>query len=123
MIYEFINKNHLPEISQMYIEAFNAPPWNEKWTSEIVHKRLLQMMNCEGFIGLVSFTDRVISGMILGNVEYFYNSTHFNIKEFCVRLHLRETGIGTHLLNEHIIPTIKPSFLIKCFCFICTGCK
>ena len=100
MLYEFINENHLPEISKMYIEAFNAPPWNEKWTSEIVHKRLLQMMNCEGFIGLASLKDNVVNGMILGNIEYFYNCTHFQIKEFCVAMHLRKTGIGTQLLSE-----------------------
>jgi GNAT superfamily N-acetyltransferase len=100
MIYELINKSHLPKLSKMYIEAFNAPPWNEQWTTETVNKRLRQMMNCEGSIGLVSFKNNSLNGMVLGNIEYFYDCTHFDIKEFCVRLSLRKTGIGTQLLNE-----------------------
>ena len=100
MVYELINESHLSEISRMYIEAFNAPPWNDQWTIDSINKRLRQMMNCDGFIGLVCFNDNLLSGMILGNVEYFYDCTHFNIKEFCVRLSLRGTGIGTQLLNE-----------------------
>ncbi len=58
------------------------------------------MMNCEGFFGLVCFQETLVCGMILGNSEPFYDCTHFNIKEFCVRLNLRGTGIGTELLNE-----------------------
>lgn len=100
MNYEVITKSHLPEIAKMYVEAFNAPPWKDKWTIETVSKRLVQMMNCEGFLGLICLEENVICGMILGNMEYFFDCNHFNIKEFCVRLSLRGTGIGTQLLNE-----------------------
>jgi ribosomal protein S18 acetylase RimI-like enzyme len=100
MNYEIINKKHLPQIAEMYIEAFNAPPWNDNWTNELVMKRLLQMMNCEGFFGLACFDADMICGMILGNHEVFYNCMHFNIKEFCVSLNLRGKGVGTNLLRE-----------------------
>ena len=100
MVYEIMNREHLLEISEMYVQAFNAPPWNDKWTAESVTARLLQMMNCDGFYGLVCLNDNSICGMILGNKEIFYDCIHFNIKEFCVRLDLRSTGIGTELLSE-----------------------
>ncbi|MGL5436114.1 MAG: GNAT family N-acetyltransferase [Lachnospiraceae bacterium] len=100
MVYEIINESHLPQITEMYVEAFNAPPWNDKWTDELVTKRLLQMMNCEGFYGLVCFNEEQICGMILGNHEVYFDCIHFNIKEFCVRLHLRGKGIGSDLLKE-----------------------
>jgi len=100
MIYEPINESDLPELSTMFVEAFNAPPWNDRWTSETATKRLRQMMNCEGFIGLACYKDKILSGMILGNIEHYFDCTHFHIKEFCVRLNLRGSGIGTQLLNE-----------------------
>ena len=34
MNYEMIDKSHLPEIAKMYVEAFNSPPWNDKWTGD-----------------------------------------------------------------------------------------
>jgi len=100
MIYEPINENHLPEIIPMYIEAFNAPPWNDRWIKETATARLRQMMNCEGFMGLVCYKDKLLSGMILGNVEHYFDCTHFHIKEFCVGLSLRGSGIGAELLSE-----------------------
>ena len=98
--FTFIEKSHLSEIAEMYVEAFNAPPWNDEWTIETASKRILQMMNCEGFSGLACFDDNLLCGMILGNMEYFYDGIHFVIKEFCVRLNRRGTGIGSNLLNE-----------------------
>ncbi|MCL2674572.1 MAG: GNAT family N-acetyltransferase [Defluviitaleaceae bacterium] len=100
MRYEIMNRLHLAEISEMYVEAFNAPPWNDKWTVDLVTKRLSQMMNCEGFYGLLCFDNNELCGMILGNHEVFFDCMHFNIKEFCVQLNFREKGVGSALLQE-----------------------
>ena len=99
MTYEEMNIGHLAEISKMYVESFNAPLWNDKLTAETAYKRLHQMMSCDGFMGLVCFKDGLLSGMILGNTEHYFDCTHFNIKEFCVRLSLRGCGVGTQLLD------------------------
>lgn len=99
MIYEPITETHLPEIVKMYIDAFNAPPWNDKWSRETATKRLRQMMNCEGFMGLVCYKDNILCGMILGNVEHYFDCTHFHIKEFCVDPSLKSTGVGSQLLH------------------------
>jgi hypothetical protein len=32
MIFEPMQKEHLTELAKMYVEAFNAPPWNDQWT-------------------------------------------------------------------------------------------
>ena len=99
MEYRRINESHLAEITEMYIEAFNAPPWNDRWTAETAAKRLRQMMHCDGFIGLASFTGTILSGVILGNIEYFYDRTQFHVKEFCVHPRFSGAGIGTSLLR------------------------
>lgn len=100
MRYEIFEAVHLEKVVEMYVEAFNAPPWNDKWTTECATKRIVQMMNCEGFYGLVCFDEEHVCGVILGNHEIFFDCTHFNIKEFCVRLNLRGKGIGSELLKE-----------------------
>ncbi|WP_026478498.1 GNAT family N-acetyltransferase [Alkaliphilus transvaalensis] len=97
-----LKKEDIPELAELYVEAFNAEPWKDQWTVERASKRLLQMLNCEGFYGLVASEDDKLIGMILGNHEYFYDGMHFNIKEFCVDLKLRKSGVGSALLNEFL---------------------
>lgn len=103
MIYENLQYKHINELSILYQDAFNAPPWNDQWTLESASKRLMQMLKCDGFYGLVSYKNNKIVGMILGNHEYFYDGIHFNIKEFCVDIQLRGNGFGSALLNEFLI--------------------
>lgn len=100
--YKELTKEHIREIAEIYVDAFNAEPWNDEWTIESASKRISQMINCEGFDGLVMYEDETLIGMILGNHEYYYNGIHFNIKEFCVDLKLRGQAIGSRLLEEFI---------------------
>jgi len=102
MIYKDLKKEHIKELSKLYMDAFNSDPWNDEWTLESASKRLLQMINCEGSYGLVCYENGDLIGMILGNHEHFYNGMHFNIKEFCVDINLRKNGFGSALLEEFV---------------------
>ena len=100
--YKELTKEHIKEIAKIYVDAFNSEPWNDEWTTESASKRISQMINCEGFDGLVAYEDDKLIGMILGNHEYYYNGMHFNIKEFCVDLKIRSKGMGSKLFEEFI---------------------
>lgn len=100
MKFEEINLLDIEEIAGMYVETFNAPPWNDGWTIETASKRLHQMINCEGFYGLKAYLHGELCGMILGSEEQFYNGVMFNAKEFCVKNEMRNRGIGTKILAE-----------------------
>ncbi|MEG2354022.1 MAG: GNAT family N-acetyltransferase [Clostridium sp.] len=100
MIFKELNLENLDEVLGLYVESFNAPPWNDKWTEEIVKKRLKQMLSCEGSYGLVCFEDTKAVGMILGNHEYSYDCMDFQIKEFCVDHNEKGKGIGKRLLEK-----------------------
>lgn len=102
MIFKDLQKEYIPELAKLYVDAFNSPPWNDEWTIESASNRLLQMINCDGFDGLICYENNNIIGLILGNHEYFHNGMHFNIKEFCVDIKLRGNGIGVDLLNEFL---------------------
>lgn len=100
MNYIEIKEIHLPELSEMYAETFNMPPWNDKWTIETASLRLRQMIRCEEAYGLMAENDGLICGMMLGAWEQFYTGKIFSIKEFCVRNDMRRQGIGSKLLEE-----------------------
>ena len=98
--YKELTTENIREIAEIYVDAFNSEPWNDEWTIESASKRISQMINCEGFDGLVAYEDEKLIGMILGNHEYYYDAMIFQIKEFCVDVKVKGTGIGAKLLDE-----------------------
>lgn len=101
MTFENMQLRHLPELAQLYVKTYNAPPWNDGWEADTVRQKLSQMMNCEGFLGIVSKDSHdTITGMIVGEKEIYYNCLQFFVKDFCVAHDLRGTGIGSELLKE-----------------------
>lgn len=98
--YEEITLHHLEGLASLYMETFNAEPWNDKWTIDTVTKRLHQMINTEDSYGLCAYYDNVLCGGILGCVEQFYDGQMFNLKEFWVKNGMRGQGIGSCIFAE-----------------------
>lgn len=100
MKFEEIDVTKIGELAQMYVETFNAPPWNDRWTIETASKRIQQMINCEDSYGLIAYDGAELCGMILGSEEQFYDGKMFNLKEFCIKNERRNQGLGTELYTE-----------------------
>lgn len=98
--YAEIQIGDLDEIAASYVETFNSPPWNDKWTFASARKRLQQMINTEDSYGLCAYQEDSLCGVVLGGMEEFYTGNVFNIKEFWVRNGMRGTGIGTAIYQE-----------------------
>lgn len=119
--YEITNKD-IEEVSKMYVECFNAEPWNDKWTEEIASKRLLRMLNYDGTYGVLCHEDGNILGMILGHEEYYYDGINFEIKEFCIRKDIQGKGIGIKLL-ENLEERLKEKGIKRIFLLTCLNNK
>lgn len=100
MVFEEIKKSDINNIARVYVKTFNAEPWNDKWTIETAYNRLMQMVNCEGFYGLMLKDCDDIIGIILGNHEFYFTGMQFLIKEFCIDPVFQGKGFGKDLLNE-----------------------
>lgn len=87
-------------VAELYVKTFNSEPWNDSWTIETATKRLTQMMDAQAAYGIMAYEDEMICGMILGSEEQYYNGPMFNIKEFCVRNDIRNSGFGTKIFKE-----------------------
>ncbi len=102
MIYKELEEKHIGEIAELYVRTFNAKSWNDSWTIESATKRLLQMLHCDGFYGIVCYENDKLIGLILGNHEYYYSGMHFNIKEVCIDVEMQGKGFGTSILEEFL---------------------
>ena len=120
MRFEKINLLDIEKLARVYVETFNSPPWNDEWTIETASKRLHQMINCEGFYGLMAYQDDELCGMILGSEEQFFDGVTFNIKEFCVNNEMRNRGIGTKIFEE-FEKKLKEKYITKIFLFTSTS--
>lgn len=116
MVFEEIKNADLNNIAKVYVKTFNAEPWNDKWTIELAHNRLMQMASCEGFYGLLLKDADKIIGIILGNQEYYFTGMQFVIKEFCIDPDFQGKGLGKNLLSE-FSARLKEKGIIEIYLF------
>lgn len=100
LMYEEMAETHLDELATLYVETFNAAPWNDERTFETARKRLQQMFHTEDSFGLCVYRDGRMCGAVLGAMEQYFDCVMFNVKEFWVKNEMRGQGIGTGLFAE-----------------------
>lgn len=94
-----IESKELRECAKLYVNVFNAEPWNDKWTTETAYKRLHDIYASPGFVGIKYIEEGIIKGAVFGNCEQWYEGMHFNIKEMFVTNELQGKGIGSKILK------------------------
>jgi GNAT superfamily N-acetyltransferase len=92
-------KQQLEPCAELYKAVFNGEPWNDEWTSLLAYRRLEDIYNSPGFIGVAAFVDQQIAGCIFGNIEQYYTGAYFNLKEMFVTTALQRQGIGQQLFE------------------------
>ena len=101
MAFAVLTEAHIPLLAELYVETYNAPPWNDAWTTPLATKRLDEMICCRDAYGLACLDDHgAIVGMVVGSSETYYNCTQFFIKDFFIIPAIQGQGFGTALLAE-----------------------
>ena len=101
MTFVELQEHHLPMIAKHYVETYNAPPWEDRWTEALALEKLEEMTDCSGAFGLVcQEDDGSFAGMILGNTEQYFDCKQFFVKDFFVPLALQGSGFGSALMAE-----------------------
>lgn len=101
---EQFNDNYLDECAHLLVAAFNAEPWNAKYTLDTARKELTWIQGVPGFVGLVSITDKLMA-FATGYREPDDVRVVFYLKTFCVGPDAQGTGVGSRLLSylkEHL---------------------
>ena len=100
LYYEEMTENHLDELAQLYVETFNADPWNDEWTFETARKRLQQLLHSEDSFGLCVYQSGQLWGAVLGVLEQYFDGPMYNLHEYWVKNEMRGKGIGSKLFAE-----------------------
>jgi len=95
---EQIRAEYLPSISQLFVDVFSNPPWDEYWELDWAYERLDWIYRSQGFRGyLAQDSDRPV-GAIMGHFVPFQGKKGFQIIEFLVEAEYQKQGIGSMLL-------------------------
>ena len=95
-----IENEEFKKYAELYVEVFNAHPWNDHWTIETAYKKLIDIYLSPGFLGYKYMEEEQIKGAVFGNCEQWYNGIHFNLKEMFVSTELQGKGIGRKMLEQ-----------------------
>lgn len=90
----------LEECAALYAEVFNAPPWNDSWTTETARLRLQDILQSPGCLGFGATTQGRLVACLLGNFEHYFRGPYFHLKEMCVAPACQRQGVGSLLLRE-----------------------
>lgn len=90
------------EIADLYIQTYQAPPWNEVYTSnKSVKEFILNHLNNNYFLGYVAIEEQRIVAASIGFKKPWPEGMEYYIDDFFVGLHHQNKGIGS-LLMSHI---------------------
>jgi aminoglycoside 6'-N-acetyltransferase I len=95
-----LTSDDLDACVSLYVETFNAPPWNESWRADDAAQRLSDFMAAPRAHGVcMTAPDAKLLGFAVGHLERSGTEDHFLLKEMCVRTREQRQGHGTRLLE------------------------
>ena len=106
-----LKRTDLSRCASLYVQTFNAKPWNDHWTVPAARKRLQDILDTPGFYGLVITAGDNLIGAVLGNIERWYDRHHYNLKEMFVQPDLQGSGIGTRIMTRACGDLLKRNVL------------
>lgn len=98
VLVEGFRSSDLSDAAALFVRTFNAPPWNDNWSVESAVKRLRDIAETPGSIGVVA-RDADLVGFALGNLEQSDPTVELNLREMCVTPDRQRAGIGRRLLS------------------------
>ncbi|WP_026701575.1 GNAT family N-acetyltransferase [Salibacterium aidingense] len=85
--------------TELYVNVFNAKPWNEEWSYEIAEERLRDLYMTPKFCGLTLYDGKNPAGFIGGNKKQTPQGVVFYIAELCIARPAQGQGAGSVLTD------------------------
>jgi len=93
-------KSELKACASILMAAYNAEPWNDKWTHESALAKLECFYVSPKFHGWMLFEGDELQGACVGNIEPYYTGDYFYLKEMFVSPKVQRKGTGRMLFER-----------------------
>ena len=105
----------LEAAASLYVQTFNAAPWNEGWGVEAASERLEGILGAANGFGVLAKRDGAPIAFALGYLETWVAGTHFQLKEMCTAPDKQRQGVGSIVL-ESLLRMLKERGVVQVFC-------
>lgn len=93
----------LPDVVDVFVDVFNAEPWNDRWTVDDATRRLRDLHATPGFEGAALLVDGTLTAFVGGYRQRWWDGAdHCYIAELAVRRSAQRSGHGSRLLRASI---------------------
>ncbi len=97
------NHDLLAPAVEVFIDVFNAAPWNDRWTPDTATRRLSDLRSVPGFEGAALLVKGALTAFVGGYRQRWWDgSDHFYVAEMAVRRADQRSGYGTRLLHTFL---------------------
>lgn len=94
-----LNHSKTEDIDQLFLRVFSSEPWNETWTTEMVHKRLEGLLVNPMTVAYVAYDQQELVGCLIGHLTSFQETIEFFVDEFFIDSTRQRAGIGTAMME------------------------
>jgi aminoglycoside 6'-N-acetyltransferase I len=101
--FESLTSAYLDAAAELYVQVFNAAPWNDGWNKAAARRRLERLVDNPEHVGIAATEAGELLGFASGWLEPWISGAQFHLKELCVAPERQREGLGRRLVGELIL--------------------
>ena len=95
-----LDETYLPQIAELYKNAFAGEPWNDDWSDEKqLAEYIKEISSSYNALNYGLIIDGRLAAVSIGEIRHWWSGTEYKIEEFCVTPDIQRKGIGTRFLD------------------------
>ncbi len=95
-----LDDSYLPQMAQLFKNAFAGEPWNDDWSDENQLKEYIkEISGAYNALNLGLVVDGKLFAMSVGMIRHWWEGTNYNIEELCVAPEYQHQGLGQQFLS------------------------
>ena len=95
-----LDDSYLPQMEELYREAFGGEPWNDDWSdAKQLSEYMKDISKSYHALNYGLMMDGKLVGMSVGKISHWWEGTNYNIEELCVSPTCQGQGIGSRFLE------------------------
>jgi aminoglycoside 6'-N-acetyltransferase I len=96
----FFQISQLDECAHLLIQAYNPPPWNNRWSFETAVTYLQEIIDTPRFVGFVVSADTKLVGAAFCHARTWWSKDELYIAELFVSPEFQRQGYGAALIKQ-----------------------
>lgn len=95
----WINESGFEALAELHTSRFNAPPWNDGWSTEAAAEHVTELVSHPSFIGMLGGVDSQVVALAMGYRERWVKGYQYHIKDLYVEPGHQARGVEKLLMN------------------------